>query len=115
MTLVVTTIFLPACIKGYNFAELLAGDPEHTSFYHKHGKGRMTRNRPMSFGRFFKPWKWKKKRGRVKQQQHQVAATLAISDTKGRTFIAIFKTLKENVSHTPILSNSVVQNLLQEH
>jgi len=60
--------------------ELPTGDPDHIALYHKYGKGRMER---VSFGRFFKPWKWRKKRRRMKQQQHQVAATLAKSYTAG--------------------------------
>ena len=74
-----------------NFAELPTGDPDHIALYHKYGKGRMER---VSFGRFFKPWKWRKKRRRMKQQQHQVAATLAKSytaGTNGSSFNALFQ------------------------
>ena len=72
-------------------AELPNSDSRHMALYQKRGKGRMARNRAISFGRLFKPWKWKKK-GRVKQQQHQTPAMHEVStlvETKGRTFNAL--------------------------
>jgi len=59
--------------------ELPNSDSRHMALYQKRGKGRMARNRAISFGRLFKPWKWKKKEGRVKQQQHQTPAMHEVS------------------------------------